>query len=181
MEALRWSRAETQSCIWGEYNSTFTHLNDLTALERQCPWPSWQIPISWVCATVEMKKRAGSLRSPGAVWLSPENKSLLPVTKSRRRATEGAPGPSCPSSFYIQDSEELISPGFLHFQPYCKVTIGPFHSKTLFTWVLFQKLSSFPGCQMRILQTHIFHCTMHIKYFCRHVPHHYMWKKLESV
>ena len=65
MEALRKRGGETQSCIWGNHNSTFTRLNDLTALERQCLWPSCRIPISRVYATVEMKREQGLYRAPG--------------------------------------------------------------------------------------------------------------------
>lgn len=65
MEALRLHRGETQSCIWSNHNSTFTLLSDLTALKRQCLWPSCRIPISEAYATVETKREQGLYSAPG--------------------------------------------------------------------------------------------------------------------
>lgn len=96
MEALRLHRGETQSCIWGSHNSTFTLLGDLTALKRQCLWPSCRIPISGAYATVEMKREQGLYSAPGLSDYCLKTRVFLPVTK--RRPTQGVQGPSCSNS-----------------------------------------------------------------------------------
>lgn len=97
----------TQSCIWGNHNSTFTRLNDLTALERQWLWPSCKIPISWVCATVEMKRGQGLYRAPGLSDYC--LKTSVSARDKESTDTEGAPSPSCSRSLRTEESEELIS------------------------------------------------------------------------
>lgn len=62
-ETFKLQRGGTR--VWGCHNFTFTHLSDLTALEGQRQWPSCKIPISWVCATVEMKREPCLYRAPG--------------------------------------------------------------------------------------------------------------------
>lgn len=81
-------------CVWGCHNSTFTHLSDLTALEGQRQWPSCMIPISWVCATVEMKRDPCLYRAPGLSDYCLKTRGFA-HDKDWSAHTQGVPGPSC--------------------------------------------------------------------------------------
>lgn len=99
---------KTQSCIGDNHNSTFTRHNDLTALERQCLWPSCRIPISRVYATVEMKREQGLYRAPGLSDYCLKTRVFWPWQRVDRH--RGSARSQLFSPFFqAEDFEELIS------------------------------------------------------------------------
>lgn len=87
-----------QSAAWADRNSTFTGLNDSTALERQCPWPSCEIPISGVRATVE----GWGLSRRGLHWASGLSDYCLKTGDEERADKSFSP------SLQMEESEEPI-------------------------------------------------------------------------
>lgn len=98
-------------CVWGYHNSTFTRLSDLTALEGQCQWPSCKIPISWVCATVEMKRERCLYRAPGLSDYCPKTRGF-----ACDKDWSAHRGSTRPQLFSLQPKELISSlPAWLNF------------------------------------------------------------------
>lgn len=117
---------KTQSCIGDNHNSTFTRHNDLTALERQCLWPSCRIPISRVYATVEMKREQGLYRAPGLSDYCLKTRVFWPWQRVDRH--RGSARSQLFSPFFQAEdfwrAHLCVPPCLFTFQTYCKFITG---------------------------------------------------------
>lgn len=119
-------------------------LNDLTALERQCLWPSCRIPISRVYATVEMKREQGLYRAPGLSDYCLKTKVFCPWQRVDWHRGSARPQLFSFSLGWGFIRAHLCSPACLPaclftIQPHCKaysrsVSLIPFQM-SLMSWV----------------------------------------------